>query len=230
MSDNIKRILLENRIYFILLFSVLLISGIFLISTPHGEELFLIRDHYSESLVDFFYIFTYLGNGLIQAVILLPLFFYRFRIYIIFLIVHIISGAFAQLLKLIFATPRPKIYFSNFDYFYLYPNEILNNSYSFPSGHTTSIFAICLLLAIVSKNKFLNILFFVIALLVGISRLFLYQHFLVDVYFGMIIGTIFSLIIYSFFAISKNKDKLLTQTFTNYIIEKKTLKASNQNK
>ena len=53
-----------------------------------------------------------------------------------------------------------------------------------------------LLFSIFVKNRFLSFLFFVMALMVGYSRMYLGQHFFADVYGGAIIGTFLTLIIY----------------------------------
>ncbi|MBW6411512.1 phosphatase PAP2 family protein [Clostridium weizhouense] len=66
--------------------------------------------------------------------------------------------------------------------------------FSFPSGHTMSSFAAA---AIISKanNKF-GILAFILAALIGFSRMYLYVHYPSDVLVGCILGIIFSSIIY----------------------------------
>ncbi|MBK7568050.1 MAG: phosphatase PAP2 family protein [Bacteroidetes bacterium] len=54
----------------------------------------------------------------------------------------------------------------------------------------------------ICKNKNYGYLFFGLALLVAISRVYLMQHFLVDVYFGSLFGLIFTLILYQLLMIS----------------------------
>lgn len=66
-------------------------------------------------------------------------------------------------------------------------------SYSFPSGHTTSSFAVAGILAKYFKKY--AILFFAIASLIGFSRLYLYVHYPTDVLVGIILGLICSKII-----------------------------------
>ncbi|MDH5599438.1 MAG: phosphatase PAP2 family protein, partial [Cyclobacteriaceae bacterium] len=41
-----------------------------------------------------------------------------------------------------------------------------------------------------SKNKYISALSFILALTVGFSRVYLLQHFFVDIYFGAILGVI----------------------------------------
>lgn len=67
-------------------------------------------------------------------------------------------------------------------------------TYSFPSGHTLSSFAVAEIL-----NMYLNkyaIIFIVIAFLIAFSRLYLYVHYPTDVIAGIIIGVLCSKIIF----------------------------------
>lgn len=67
-------------------------------------------------------------------------------------------------------------------------------SYSFPSGHTLSSFAVAEILSMYfSQYKFV---FMGIAFLIGLSRLYLYVHYPTDVIAGMIIGIFCSKVIF----------------------------------
>ncbi|WP_310910070.1 phosphatase PAP2 family protein [Clostridium estertheticum] len=70
-------------------------------------------------------------------------------------------------------------------------------SYSFPSGHTTSSFAVAGVLARYFKEYALE--FLSLAFLISFSRLYLYVHYPTDVLAGIILGLICSgIIIYVF--------------------------------
>lgn len=66
-------------------------------------------------------------------------------------------------------------------------------SYSFPSGHTTSSFAVAGVLAKYFKKYALEI--FSVAFLIAFSRLYLYVHYPTDVIAGIIIGILCSKLI-----------------------------------
>jgi membrane-associated phospholipid phosphatase len=74
---------------------------------------------------------------------------------------------------------------------------------SFPSGHTAAAFAIATVLALILSKKPYHGLLAVGAAMVGYGRIYLSQHFITDVYAGMIVGVCIPLIIMTFLFPSK---------------------------
>ena len=72
----------------------------------------------------------------------------------------------------------------------------IHSYHSFPSGHTATAFLAAALLIVTIKNKTLSVLAILVACMVGISRVYLLQHFLIDIYFGSIVGIASVLIFY----------------------------------
>ncbi|MFN3917010.1 MAG: phosphatase PAP2 family protein [Flavobacteriales bacterium] len=63
---------------------------------------------------------------------------------------------------------------------------------SFPSGHTTGAFALYGVIAVFASGKqFFKIVFILLAIFVGYSRVFLGQHFVEDILLGSFIGLFF---------------------------------------
>lgn len=83
-------------------------------------------------------------------------------------------------LKPLFARPRPPAVYQ------LYTTSIFA-SYSFPSGHTTTAFALATLLARRSPRH--SLWLFLLALLIGASRVYLGVHYPLDVIAGIVLGT-----------------------------------------
>jgi membrane-associated phospholipid phosphatase len=87
--------------------------------------------------------------------------------------------------------PRPAEYFSRMmNLLHTVSGVELSHWNSFPSGHTTSAFAFFALIAVWVKHPMLKFLCLLCAVTVAFSRMYLLQHFLVDVYVGSLLGTI----------------------------------------
>lgn len=65
---------------------------------------------------------------------------------------------------------------------------------SFPSGHSAISFCMLTVILLFSKSKTINIMASILAILIAFSRLYLYVHFPSDVFCGILIGIITSLI------------------------------------
>src|SRR5690606_35369696 len=130
-------------------------------------------------------------------------------------------GAVTQLLKNMFKEPRPKIFFENTDLVTYVQDFTLNSWNSFPSGHTTSGIAIFLFLALITKNKKIGALYMIAAIFVALSRVYLVQHFFIDVYFGSLVGTLFTLWIFNLY---ENSQKVNRSKWYNYSLKSKIMK------
>lgn len=131
---------------------------------------------------------TWMGDGITMSILIFLLLFIRFRTAFLAAAALLVSSLAAQWLKHFFAHDRPSLILSGMD-LHLVPGVQLYAHFSFPSGHTTAAFCIYGVLAVLSGRPVLQWLFFLIAALVGISRIYLLQHFMEDVLFGALLGT-----------------------------------------
>lgn len=165
---------------------------VFFFSKPAG--FIFLNNHHSFALNVFFVNYTFLGDG-IFALSLAAFLYYRKqkKLAVLILVAFASSGLTAQLLKNIIYAPRPRIYFEASQYIYHLDNfgNSGGGASSFPSGHTTSAFALATVLALWFRKKWLSIVLVLAAALVGYSRIYLAQHFPADVLAGSCIGILF---------------------------------------
>lgn len=171
----------------LLLFVLLLAFPSLLI--PREYSFFWLNFFHCKALDDFFIAYTYVGDGLFSLFLALLLFVLNnrllgFRILLAFLI----SGLIAQVLKKAVHLPRPMAALGTDTYRHFIDGVTHSGYNSFPSGHTTSAFALALLCALHTKHPGFRWLFFFLACMAGYSRIYLGQHFLPDVFVGMLIG------------------------------------------
>jgi len=171
-------------------------------------------------LDNFFKYFTHVGDGIFAVIIAIFIFLFNKRNGIFILSTYIVSGLFTSFLKNYFYSDVNRPHFV-FGYFvqhiklkYIEGVEMVGQN-SFPSGHSTSAFALFTCLALITENKLLKVIFFIIALMAAFSRTYLSQHWLVDVTFGSLIGTITAVIFYFIF-INNSKLEKLNKPFLNF--------------
>jgi len=197
---RVAQLFLLNRFYFeaVILFLAGGFSYTFFTSRANG---FLYLSPYHSAFLDgFFTYFTNLGDGLFSIGVVIGLLIMRkFRLAWQILAAYCISGLIAQLLKGIIYSPRPKDFFRLREHIHLIEGVTLNGDASFPSGHAASVFALVTSLALFSINRKIGLFYLVIAILVGYSRIYLAQHFPVDVLGGACIGVLTASAVYLFF-------------------------------
>jgi membrane-associated phospholipid phosphatase len=197
------KIIIKNKLIFFLYFCFLLSALTFLISKGKINSHLLLNNFHTSFFDYFFRILTYLGDGLFMVITgLFLILFISIRYGLIILSSFLASSLIVQLLKrFIFAAyDRPVLFFQNLGMeIYKIPGLEYHGHFSFPSGHSTSAFALFIGLAIFSKRDSLKIIFLLAACLTAFSRVYLSQHFLEDIIAGSILGTITSIIVYFLF-------------------------------
>jgi len=220
-----RKLFIDLKYYFTvcLLFIGLALFGVLTFGKLNLHE---IINQYNSPFQDiFFKYFTNVGDGLFAVLILsILLFLVKIRTFFIGLSTFLFSGMVCQLMKKLFFVNqlRPSKFFSP-DQLHYVEGVILRTNNSFPSGHSTTAFAIFLFLAYILKNKQYQIFFAVLACLTAYSRVYLSQHFIADVVAGGLIGIGSFLISYSIFIPIRIKwfDKTFKSIFKNKSKNKK---------
>jgi membrane-associated phospholipid phosphatase len=208
--------ILKANLSFLFPYIIFIVFGAVLIVMNNKADTHLEFNAFHNSFFDsIFYYITYLGDGVTALLITLLLLVVRFRYALVVGVSNIISALITQTLKhTVFAdVVRPKKFFEGIHDLYFVPgveNYLYN---SFPSGHTTCAFSLYLALALIVDKKTYKMYFFIIALLVGYSRIYLSQHFFEDVYAGSFIGVATTTIVFYF--IQKSKKGWLEKSLVN---------------
>jgi len=199
-----KNIYNQSNYFLTVQWVAVLIVSIFLLNTTKTEAQLFANRHYSTFFDYFFYVLTHAVEfwGCLAIYILVAI-FKSYKYAIIGLLTYASSGLITQMLKRnVFATQsRPTVNIENLrllpDYFEYHQNT----SFSFPSGHATAAFTLFLFLTLVVKNKKWGILFGILACLVAYSRVYLSQHYFIDIIVGSVIGTVITL--FTFYGYTK---------------------------
>ncbi len=195
-----KQLLINNRFFllpYILFFAIFVV---FAFSFTKIEMHIWVNQFNSPFFDVFFKYATYLGDGTAIAVLTLILLFIKYRYALAFLIGSLITSGIVHLFKqlLLAEMYRPSKYFELFETYHLHlvQGVTLRSLQSFPSGHTSTSFNVFLMLALLTKNHYLKFGYFILAILVAFSRVYLSQHFFVDILAGSFIGTVTLLAVY----------------------------------
>lgn len=159
---------------------------------PKGELELLINHHHLPILDVFFKYVTHLGDGSLMALLLIFLLFYNYYSSIITAFSIILQSIFISIFKrwLFQGLERPIAFFPEGIDLNVVDGVDIHSINTFPSGHTATGFALFAILFIVINQRgiILPAILFLLAFCVGFSRVYLLQHFIIDVYFGAIFG------------------------------------------
>ena len=161
-----------------------------------GEPLLYINQFHNAYVDYLFYAITFLGDGLFATIFLIALFLFvskrkalviTFSFLTVVLVVQVLKNFWFD------TAPRPHTFFEGVLNVYYVPWIEMHGYNSFPSGHTAQAFCLALCSLFYLKNKAFALPLFLMAAFAGFSRLYLMQHFPMDVLggslFAILIGT-----------------------------------------
>jgi len=146
----------------------------------------------------FYSIVTWLGHGLVLALIIVPAWYFLHRPglkkHLLPLIISLcLSGGVVALTKIAIERPRPPEFFAGKSIVIHVPGTVPTDK-SFPSGHTSTAFGAATYLSMV--YPYLSPVLMALAYFVGLSRIALGVHYPSDVLVGALLGILFSVIIF----------------------------------
>ncbi len=193
--NTLKKISAHSPYFFSLLFFFICASSFLFISG--NANCFLILNQYHQPILEKVFIgVSYLGDGVFVILVSLLFFIFKKRKEALLIFAtYALSGILAQIIKNLIPMPRPLLFFKPEQYNHFIEGVSYANMASFPSGHTTSAFALATTLIFIIKSKKWDILLLILAIGVGFSRIYLGQHFLLDVITGAFLGFISTILI-----------------------------------
>jgi membrane-associated phospholipid phosphatase len=204
-------------IAFVLATIIVIGTGLFILILGKNGSFQFINSNHDPIADQFFKYFTHYGDGMMWAPLGAYCFFYRRKYFIAVIAGVVISTLIAQVLKrVVFPDElRPISYLSETFPIHVIDGVTMRKAHSFPSGHTTTAFAMALIIAYIINRKFWSVLLPLLAMLAGYSRVYLAQHFPTDIFAGMCIGivsAILSLLLYRKFIRYLNKKAASIET------------------
>jgi membrane-associated phospholipid phosphatase len=211
---KIKPKKIYNKLYFPSLYAlIILLFALYLIAIFGKEKSFLLINQFHTSFFDdFFSHITNLGDGFIWLPLMVFTLIYQRKKWLIVVTNFTLSTIISVILKrLIFSNALRPAYLlkEGFNLHFVEGVKIYTQN-SFPSGHTTTAFAVaftCILL--IKKKSNFKYLIFTLAFLVGFSRVYLAEHFLIDVIAGSFLGILSTYSSVYFLLLFKNNKIIL---------------------
>ena len=203
-----KQFLKQNAVFITLSLILLGVLGLALICIPKGDLHWLLCDRHTPARDIFYRYYTQIAEWLPYVICVIILIFGRIGDGVFSSAAQICSALTTQVFKHIVNAPRPITWFGmNYPEIQLPLTEgvRMNEWYSFPSGHTTSFFALFFTLSVILSNKYpkcapyIQLVCFCLAALGGYSRIYLSQHFTLDVFAGVVVGVLITIVCYAVF-------------------------------
>ena len=219
-QSPITSLLRNNSVFIGLSLILLAVLGLALLYIPQGDLHLLLCDRHTPARDIFYRYYTHVAEWFPYVVCVALLLFGRIGDGAFASAAMALSALSTQIFKHIFNAPRPLSWFDLFmpdTQLPLVEGVKMNYWYSFPSGHTTSFFAlafvVCILLTRISRNSryprttsvLAQLLLFAAAALGGYSRIYLSQHFARDIFGGTIVGIGITLLCYIVFCRYKDQ-------------------------
>ncbi len=198
------KILTNNRLFFIIFFVWVIFGAVLQLLFSPTEIMFWINQHHNSLSDSFFRYVTLLGE---DTVWLGFLSYFAFEKYVkgiennqvikVLLITWLSKVLVSVSLKNIFNYPRPiEVYQHSGQVIHFVDGVTMHHWQSFPSGHTMTAFGFACMCLFLLKKTSPAIIALLIAMLVGYSRMYLFQHFPRDVFAGSVLGVGLSIIVF----------------------------------
>ena len=158
------------------------------------DEAFLMMNGDGGTLADYFFAFlTYFGDAFLWIPMLAYMIWKKKKLFLplgvgsLLIVTLIVQGCKHYVVK---HEPRPTKAIANGAYIHKVPGVEVHSVSSFPSGHTATAVVLFLMICLMTQKRWWIPVGFATAMLVGYSRIYLAQHFPLDVGAGILAGVI----------------------------------------
>lgn len=185
----------------LIIYMVFLLPSIYFVFAFDKLTLHKSINEFNTPFLDIFFKYaTYLGDGIIFGLLIIIFLFVQKRMAYIFMVSGLLTLVVTHFFKKIIfeGVPRPVAVIGE-EHLHLVEGVKIALTNSFPSGHTTTAFTVFTILCLYVVKPSYQYLCLSLAILAGFSRVYLSQHFLVDVVVGSLLGIAIGFLSMSFF-------------------------------
>lgn len=208
----------KNAVLFSLLLATVVVIFIFI----NGKEnSFLVINKHNHPSFDYVFAYlTLLGDGIIWIPFFIYALFFKREFLVAMIASLIICTVLTHFLKrVVFPNDMRPIVTISEERIKIIQGIKIIRAKSFPSGHTSTAFTLALLMAFIIKRNFWVYFFPLVAFFVGYSRVYLAQHFVTDVFAGMLVGIVssyLSLLVYEKFKRRKKPESTIMENKNDF--------------
>jgi membrane-associated phospholipid phosphatase len=189
-KPSFNELIWDNKEFIIPFFVVAILSTIAIWTVGNQGVFLFVNKYYSDSADIFFLFITNFGDALIAVLLVILLLWISVRESLTFLIITLLLAIIITWLKnsVFPELDRPAEVFKSSEILRLVEGYHPPGLCTFPSGHAATVFSIGLYLSILIKNRYTKFILFLIAFIVGYSRVYLSAHFPADILGGAVIA------------------------------------------
>ncbi|MEO9482225.1 MAG: phosphatase PAP2 family protein [Ekhidna sp.] len=186
MIDRLR----NTRLFFIPYLCLFTLAMTFFFYQSHGKFVLWLNSLHNPIWNFFFKYWTHTGDVIFFTIITVGLIFWKRRFGIVLAAIGISVAAISLFFKHVLfpEAQRPIIYFRGYEVLDFVDGVSILSQYSFPSGHSMAVFALATFIALMMQHSNYSMILLVAAVLTAISRVYLVQHFLIDIMAGSLIG------------------------------------------
>ncbi|MBG7611136.1 phosphatase PAP2 family protein [Polaribacter sp. BAL334] len=184
-----------------IIFLIFILISVLFVSLYNKHELHLILNKFHTPFFDIFFKYiTFLGDGVMFGFVAIFFLFFKKRVAYAIMVSGILTLLVVHLFKKVFflGILRPAGFFGE-ENMHLVEGVKMAYTNSFPSGHTATAFAIFTIVCFYFSKSKSQYFWITLSILIGISRVYLSQHYWIDIFVGSILGIFIGFLSMSFF-------------------------------